>query len=175
MGQILALHGAMGLSGKPAPLAQVAVGKCKTLAYSITMTLRPFHLAFPVNDLAAAREFYGDAMGCREGRSSDEWVDFDFYGHQIVAHLAPGRAGDRTSNHVDGHGVPVPHFGIVLAMEDWQDLADRLMAAGVEFAIEPTIRFRGQPGEQATMFFRDPSGNALEMKAFADDAMLFAT
>ena len=175
MGQILALHGAMGLSGKPAPLAQGAVGKCKTLAYSITMTLRPFHLAFPVNDLAAAREFYGDAMGCREGRSSDEWVDFDFYGHQIVAHLAPGRAGDRTSNHVDGHGVPVPHFGIVLAMEDWQDLADRLTAAGVEFAIEPTIRFRGQPGEQATMFFRDPSGNALEMKAFADDAMLFAT
>lgn len=175
MGQILALHGAMGLSGKPAPLAQVAVGKCKTLAYSITMTLRPFHLAFPVNDLAAAREFYGDAMGCREGRSSDEWVDFDFYGHQIVAHLAPGGAGDRTSNHVDGHGVPVPHFGIVLAMEDWQDLADRLTAAGVEFAIEPTIRFRGQPGEQATMFFRDPSGNALEMKAFADDAMLFAT
>ena len=175
MGQILALHGAMGLSGKTAPLAQVAVGKCKTLAYSITMTLRPFHLAFPVNDLAAAREFYGDAMGCREGRSSDEWVDFDFYGHQIVAHLAPGRAGDRTSNHVDGHGVPVPHFGIVLAMEDWQDLADRLTAAGVEFAIEPTIRFRGQPGEQATMFFRDPSGNALEMKAFADDAMLFAT
>ena len=175
MDQILALHGAMGLSGKPAPLAQVAVGKCKTLAYSITMTLRPFHLAFPVNDLAAAREFYGDAMGCREGRSSDEWVDFDFYGHQIVAHLAPGGAGDRTSNHVDGHGVPVPHFGIVLAMEDWQDLADRLTAAGVEFAIEPTIRFRGQPGEQATMFFRDPSGNALEMKAFADDAMLFAT
>ena len=154
--------------------AQVAVGKCKTLAYSITMTLRPFHLAFPVNDLAAAREFYGDAMGCREGRSSDEWVDFDFYGHQIVAHLAPGGAGDRTSNHVDGHGVPVPHFGIVLAMKDWQDLADRLTAAGVEFAIEPTIRFRGQPGEQATMFFRDPSGNALEMKAFADDAMLFA-
>ena len=175
MDQILALHGAMGLSGKPAPLAQVAVGKCKTLAYSITMTLRPFHLAFPVNDLAAAREFYGDAMGCREGRSSDEWVDFDFYGHQIVAHLAPGGAGDRTSNHVDGHGVPVPHFGIVLAMEDWQDLADRLTAAGVEFAIEPTIRFRGQPGEQATMFFRDPSGNALEMKAFANDAMLFAT
>ena len=139
------------------------------------MTLRPFHLAFPVHDLAAAREFYGDAMGCREGRSSDEWVDFDFYGHQIVAHLAPGGAGDRTSNHVDGHGVPVPHFGIVLAMEDWQDLAARLTAAGVEFAIEPTIRFKGQPGEQATMFFRDPSGNALEMKAFADDAMLFAT
>lgn len=138
------------------------------------MSLRPFHLAFPVDDLAKARAFYGDAMGCAEGRSSDEWIDFDFYGHQIVAHLAPGRAGDRASNHVDGHGVPVPHFGIVLRMEDWQELADRLQAAGVDFAIEPTIRFRGQVGEQATMIFRDPSGNALEMKAFADDAMLFA-
>ena len=137
------------------------------------MSLRPFHLAFPVHDLAAARAFYGEAMGCREGRSSAEWVDFDFYGHQIVAHLAPGEAGDRASNHVDGHGVPVPHFGVVLAMGDWQDLANRLDAAGTEFAIPPTIRFRGQPGEQATMFFRDPSGNALEMKAFADDAMLF--
>ena len=139
------------------------------------MSLRPFHLAFPVHDLAAARAFYGEAMGCREGRSSAEWVDFDFYGHQIVAHLAPGEAGDRASNHVDGHGVPVPHFGVVLAMGDWQDLANRLDAAGTEFAIPPTIRFRGQPGEQATMFFRDPSGNALEMKAFADDAMLFAS
>ena len=139
------------------------------------MSLRPFHLAFPVHDLAAARAFYGETMGCREGRSSAEWVDFDFYGHQIVAHLAPGEAGDRANNHVDGHGVPVPHFGVVLAMSDWQDLAERLTTAGVEFAIEPTIRFKGQPGEQATMFFRDPSGNALEMKAFADDAMLFAT
>jgi extradiol dioxygenase family protein len=139
------------------------------------MSLRPFHLAFPVHDLAAARAFYGETMGCREGRSSAEWVDFDFYGHQIVAHLAPGEAGDRANNHVDGHGVPVPHFGVVLAMADWQDLADRLEAAGTEFAIPPTIRFKGQPGEQATMFFRDPSGNALEMKAFADDAMLFAT
>ena len=138
------------------------------------MSLRPFHLAFPVNDLAAARAFYGEAMGCREGRSSEEWVDFDFYGHQIVAHLAPGEAGDRANNHVDGHGVPVPHFGVVLAMADWQALAERLEAAGTEFAIPPTIRFKGQPGEQATMFFRDPSGNALEMKAFADDAMLFA-
>ena len=139
------------------------------------MSLRPFHLAFPVHDLAAARAFYGETMGCREGRSSAEWVDFDFYGHQIVAHLAPGEAGDRANNHVDGHGVPVPHFGVVLAMADWQDLAERLEAAGTEFAIPPTIRFKGQPGEQATMFFRDPSGNALEMKAFADDAMLFAT
>lgn len=139
------------------------------------MSLRPFHLAFPVHDLAAARRFYGETMGCPEGRSSAEWVDFDFYGHQIVAHLAPGEAGDLANNHVDGHGVPVPHFGVVLAMTDWQDLAERLEAAGTEFAIPPTIRFKGQPGEQATMFFRDPSGNALEMKAFADDAMLFAT
>ncbi|WP_324826544.1 VOC family protein [Qipengyuania zhejiangensis] len=139
------------------------------------MNLRPFHLAFPVDDLAAARAFYGTTMGCREGRSSDEWIDFDFYGHQIVTHLAPGNAGDRASNHVDGHGVPVPHFGIVLEMADWQALADRLTAAGVDFAIAPTIRFKGLPGEQATMFFRDPSGNALEMKAFASDDMLFAT
>ena len=139
------------------------------------MSLRPFHLAFPVDDLAAARSFYGGAMGCAEGRSSDEWIDFDFYGHQIVAHLAPGKAGDRASNHVDGHGVPVPHFGIVLTMDQWEELAGRLKAAGTEFAIEPTIRFKGQPGEQATMFFRDPAGNALEMKAFASDEMLFAT
>ncbi|MGQ7829879.1 VOC family protein [Altererythrobacter sp. Z27] len=139
------------------------------------MSLRPFHLAFPVDDLAAARAFYGGAMGCREGRSSDEWIDFDFYGHQIVAHLAPGNAGDRASNHVDGHGVPVPHFGIVLKMEDWQDLAERLAAAGTRFVIEPTIRFKGQPGEQATMFFRDPAGNAIEMKAFENLDSLFAT
>ncbi len=139
------------------------------------MSLRPFHLAFPVDDLAEARRFYGETMGCAQGRSSEEWIDFDFYGHQIVAHLAKGRAGDRASNHVDGHGVPVPHFGIVLAMAEWQALAERLTAAGVDFAIAPTIRFKGRPGEQATMFFRDPSGNALEMKAFADDSMLFAT
>lgn len=139
------------------------------------MSLRPFHLAFPVDDLASARAFYGGVMGCAEGRASDEWIDFDFYGHQIVTHLAPGGSGDRASNHVDGHGVPVPHFGIVLTMEDWQALADRLRAAGTEFVIEPTIRFKGQSGEQATMFFRDPAGNALEFKAFADDAMLFAT
>ena len=138
------------------------------------MSLRPFHLAFPVRDLAEARAFYGGLMGCREGRSSDEWIDFDFYGHQIVAHTG-GESGDRASNPVDGHDVPVPHFGVVLTMEDWQALADRLTAAGVNFAIEPTIRFRGQPGEQATMFFRDPSGNALEMKAFASDDMIFAT
>ena len=138
------------------------------------MSLRPFHLAFPVHDLDAARAFYGELMGCAQGRSSDEWIDFDFYGHQIVAHTG-GQGGDRASNAVDGHDVPVPHFGVVLTMEDWQALADRLVAAGVQFVIEPTIRFKGQKGEQATMFFRDPSGNALEMKAFADDAMLFAT
>ena len=136
------------------------------------MTLRPFHLAFPVRDLAEARAFYGDLLGCAEGRSSDEWVDFDFFGHQLVAHMG-GEAGDRASNEVDGHDVPVPHFGVLLKMEDWQNLADRLVAAGTDFAMEPTIRFEGQPGEQATMFFRDPSGNALEFKAFADDAMIF--
>lgn len=138
------------------------------------MTLRPFHLAFPVRDLEEARSFYGGLLGCAEGRSSDEWIDFDFYGHQIVAHTG-GDRGDRASNQVDGRDVPIPHFGVVLTMEDWQALAGRLVAAGMEFAIEPTIRFKGQPGEQATMFFRDPSGNALEMKAFRDDAMLFAS
>ena len=141
------------------------------------MTLRPFHLAFPVNDLEAARAFWGGTIGCPEGRSSDEWIDFDFYGHQIVAHLAPKdspRAGDAASNPVDGHAVPVPHFGIVLTMADWQALSERLTAAGTAFVIEPHIRFKGQAGEQATMFFRDPSGNAIEMKAFADLGRLFA-
>ncbi len=137
------------------------------------MSLRPFHLAFPVHDLVAARAFYGGVLGCREGRSSDQWIDFDFHGHQIVAHLAEG-AGDAAANPVDGHDVPVPHFGVVLTMTDWRALADRVRAAGVAFGIEPHTRFVGQPGEQATMFFRDPSGNALEFKAFADDAMLFA-
>lgn len=137
------------------------------------MSLRPFHLAFPVHDLAAARAFYGGVLGCREGRSSDQWIDFDFHGHQIVAHLAEAR-GDAAANPVDGHDVPVPHFGVVLTMADWRTLADRVRAAGVAFGIEPHTRFVGQPGEQATMFFRDPSGNALEFKAFADDAMLFA-
>ena len=138
------------------------------------MTLRPFHLAFPVDDLAAARAFYGGVLGCAEGRSSAEWVDFDFFGHQIVAHLAPAGARDAGRNHVDGHGVPVPHFGLVLEMEQWEAMADRLRAAGTRFEIEPTVRFRGQPGEQATMFFRDPAGNALEIKAMADPANLFA-
>lgn len=136
--------------------------------------LSPFHLAFPVNDLAEARRFYGGLLGCPEGRSSPEWVDFNFYGHQIVAHLAPQATGTAQRNAVDGHGVPVRHFGIVLPMAEWQALADRLRAAGVEFVIEPYVRFQGQPGEQATMFFLDPSANAIEVKAFADIGKLFA-
>ena len=139
------------------------------------MTLRPFHLAFPVHDLAAARAFYGGVLGASEGRSSDRWVDFDLGGHQLVAHLDEGARAAEASNPVDGHDVPVPHFGIVLTMPDWRALADRVAAAGIAFGIAPHVRFTGQPGEQATMFFRDPSGNALEFKAFADDAMLFAT
>jgi len=138
------------------------------------MPLQPFHLAFPVDDLATARAFYGGLLGCPEGRSSPEWVDFDFFGHQIVAHLAPGEAGHRTTSAVDGDPVPVRHFGVVLAMPEWQALADRLKAAHVKFVIEPHIRFKGEVGEQATMFFLDPCGNALEFKAFADPARLFA-
>ncbi len=139
------------------------------------MTLRPFHLAFPVHDLAEARHFYGDVMGCAEGRSSECWIDFDFYGHQIVAHLDTSARAVAISNPVDGHDVPVPHFGIVLTMPKWEELATRLRAAGTRFGIEPHIRFKGEVGEQATMFFYDPSGNALEFKAFANDEMLFAT
>jgi extradiol dioxygenase family protein len=138
------------------------------------MTLAPFHLAFPVHDLEAARAFWGGVMGCPEGRSSAEWIDFDFRGHQIVAHLVPGHRADAGGNAVDGHDVPVPHFGLVLPMDDWKALAARLEGAGVAFAIAPHIRFAGQVGEQATMFFRDPSGNAVEIKAFADIAQLFA-
>ena len=134
----------------------------------------PFHLAFPVHDLMAARAFYGALLGCPEGRSAEDWVDFDFFGHQIVAHLVPGIEARGASNPVDGHDVPVPHFGAVLDMAAWQELAARLEAAGVDFAIPPTVRFRGQAGEQATMFFRDPSGNALEIKAMANPENLFA-
>jgi extradiol dioxygenase family protein len=137
------------------------------------MPLRPFHLAFPVRDIAEARAFWGGVIGCPEGRSAEDWVDFDFFGHQIVAHLAPDRQ-TVASNPVDGHDVPVPHFGVVLTMADWQELADRLTAGGTEFVIEPHVRFKGQPGEQATMFFRDPSGNAIELKAFADLGRLVA-
>jgi extradiol dioxygenase family protein len=139
------------------------------------MTLRPFHLAFPVHDLAAARGFYGGVLGCAEGRSSHAWIDFDFFGHQIVAHLDPSARPVAVTNPVDGHDVPVPHFGIVLTMADWQALAARVESAGVPFGIAPHVRFAGQTGEQATMFFRDPSGNALEFKAFADDTQIFAT
>ncbi|HEX8644275.1 MAG TPA: VOC family protein [Allosphingosinicella sp.] len=138
------------------------------------MTLPPFHLAFPVHDLAAARGFYGGLLGCAEGRSSDQWIDFDFFGHQIVAHLDPAMQKRPAHNPVDGHDVPVPHFGAVLTMDEWQKRADRLREAGTAFVIAPTARFRGQPGEQATMFFLDPSGNALELKAMADPANLFA-
>lgn len=139
-------------------------------------SLTPFHIAFPVDDLAAARRFYGTVLQCPEGRSSTEWIDFDLFGHQIVAHLAP--RGERKGPHhnpVDGHDVPVPHFGVVLEMAQWNSLAQRLRDHGIKFVIEPTIRFKGQPGEQATMFFLDPAGNALEFKAFQDMGQLFAT
>ena len=138
--------------------------------------LRPFHIAFPVTDLAAAREFYGQTLGCPEGRSDDTWIDFDLYGHQIVAHFKPSKSGANGthSNPVDGHDVPVPHFGVVLAWDQWQELARRLRSLDVQFVIEPYVRFAGEAGEQATMFFLDPSGNALEFKAFKDDSQLFA-
>ena len=133
-----------------------------------------FHLAFPVNDLDAAREFYGGLLGCPEGRSSEAWIDFDLYGHQIVAHLAEGQSGIKATNNVDADHVPVPHFGVVLPMDEWRKLADRLTAAGTQFVIEPKVRFQGEVGEQATMFFLDPSGNALEFKAFNDFSQVFA-
>ena len=136
--------------------------------------LPPFHLAFPVHDLPGARAFYGGLLGCPEGRSAEDWIDFDFFGHQIVAHHDPAMEPERHTNPVDGHDVPVPHFGAVLPMDQWEALAERLKAAGATFVIEPTVRFRGQPGEQATMFFLDPSGNALEIKAMRDPANLFA-
>ena len=134
----------------------------------------PFHLAFPVHDLAAARAFYGELLGCPEGRSSPDWVDFNFYGHQIVAHLAPDECGHRGASPVDGHDVPVRHFGAVLSIPEWEALAAKLKAAGTAFVIEPYTRFKGEVGEQSTMFFLDPSGNAVELKAFADMESLFA-
>lgn len=139
-------------------------------------SLNPFHIAFPVDDLVAAREFYGKIMGCPEGRSADTWIDFDLFGHQIVAHYKPRAEAADAAHHnpVDGHDVPVPHFGVVLDMPVWEALAERLQAAGIAFVIEPYIRFKGQVGEQATMFFLDPAGNALEFKAFADMSQLFA-
>jgi extradiol dioxygenase family protein len=138
------------------------------------VNLPPFHLAFPVDDLAAARAFYGGVLGCAEGRSSNHWIDFDLHGHQIVAHLAPDAVRQRASNRVDGDAVPVPHFGLVLTMDAWKAFASRLEAAGVEFVIPPSVRFIGEPGEQATMFLLDPAGNALEFKAMANAANLFA-
>jgi len=137
-------------------------------------TTRPFHLAFPVHDLAEARRFYGGLLGCPEGRSSEAWIDFDLYGHQVVAHLSPAECGLAATGQVDGDAVPVRHFGVVLPMAEWEALAERLRAVGTRFIIEPHIRFKGQVGEQATMFFLDPSGNALEFKAFADLGQLFA-
>lgn len=133
-----------------------------------------FHLAFPVNDIAQARAFYGELLGCPEGRSAPDWVDFNFYGHQIVAHLAPHEVGHQHTNAVDGHQIPVRHFGAILPFAEWQALAEKLKAAGIAFIIEPNIRFKGETGEQATMFFLDPSGNALEFKSFADLSQVFA-
>ncbi|WP_260705854.1 VOC family protein [Edaphobacter flagellatus] len=135
----------------------------------------PFHIAFPVDDLDAARAFYGQTLGCPEGRSSSQWIDFDLFGHQIVAHLKPSADAEKLHhNPVDGHDVPVPHFGVVLSMQEWEALAERLRKADIQFVIEPYIRFKGETGEQATMFFLDPAGNALEFKAFADVNQLFA-
>ncbi len=139
-----------------------------------SQTLRPFHLAFPVHCLDAAREFYGGLLGCPEGRSSDQWIDFNLYGHQVVAHLAPEECNNVQTSEVDEQNVPVRHFGVVLEMSDWESLAQKLQEAGIDFVIEPYIRFKDQPGEQATMFFLDPSGNALEFKAFKSLDSLFA-
>lgn len=141
---------------------------------SMQNTIPPFHLAFPVRDLAEARAFYGELLGCPEGRSSPEWVDFNFYGHQIVTHLSPESCGDQHTNAVDDKNVPVRHFGAVLDMATWENLAKKLEEAGTDFVIKPYVRFKGEPGEQATMFFLDPSGNALEFKAFKDMTSLFA-
>ncbi len=137
------------------------------------MPLQPFHLAIPVDDLASAEAFYGTLMGCRTGRRSADWIDFDFFGHQLVAHLAPEECGQAATNRVDGKQVPVRHFGVVLAPDQWQALAGRFRAAGAEFIIEPGIRFAGEPGEQGTFFLLDPAGNALEFKYFEDMDALF--
>jgi extradiol dioxygenase family protein len=142
-----------------------------------TAALRPFHLAIPVADLAAARAFYGGLLGCAEGRSDPQWIDFDLAGHQLVCHLVPGAAARSAppTNAVDDHDVPIPHFGVVLTMPEWHALADRLRAAGVDFVVEPHVRFAGLAGEQATLFIADPSGNVLEFKGFRDLGQLFAT
>jgi extradiol dioxygenase family protein len=134
-----------------------------------------FHLAFPVKDLDETLAFYRDVLGCETGRSSDQWIDFNFWGHQVVAHLSPDEAGKSSMNEVDGHSVPAKHFGLILEWEQWEELAERLQEKGINFIIEPYIRFEGQPGEQATMFFKDPSGNALEFKAFRNEDQIFAS
>jgi extradiol dioxygenase family protein len=136
--------------------------------------MQPFHLAFPVTNLETARAFYGGVLGCPEGRSSADWVDFNFYGHQIVAHLCVSMDARSARSEVDGHGVPVRHFGLVLSMPDWEALSSKLKALGTKFIIEPYTRFKGEPGEQATLFFLDPFGNAIEFKAFRNPASLFA-
>ena len=161
-------------AGFSSPGRKMAVAHPADLGYAMAMDIPRFHLAFPVRDLAEARAFYGDLLGCPEGRSSTHWIDFDFHGHQIVAHLSPADVREAATSEVDGEDVPVRHFGVILALPAWQALADRLVAAGTRFVIAPQVRFKGRPGEQATMFFLDPSGNALEFKAFADDAMVFA-
>lgn len=137
------------------------------------MSLAPFHLALPVSDLVLARRFYVDLLGCGIGREDERWIDLDFFGHQVTLHLAEGRQ-EIAANAVDGDQVPVRHFGVILAPSDWQALAERLQSAGVRFLIEPRVRFRGQPGEQSTMFLEDPGGNALEFKSFADPERIFA-
>jgi uncharacterized protein len=138
------------------------------------MTRPGFHLAIPVDDLGRARDFYGGVLGLAEGRSADAWVDWNFYEHQVVTHVVPGPRDHAGHNSVDGHEVPVPHFGLILSIPDFHTLADRLRAAGTEFVIEPYLRFEGEPGEQWTMFFLDPAGNALEFKAFRDESQVFA-
>ena len=139
----------------------------------MVQVLRPFHLAFPVDDLPAAEVFYGQLLGCEVGRRGDRWIDFDFFGHQVVAHRVES-AAEVPRNPVDGDEVPAFHFGVVLSVPDWDSLADRLRERGVAFLIEPRVRFRGEPGEQSTFFIQDPAGNGLEFKAFADPGQLFA-
>lgn len=155
-------------------LARQSVFLSKNKSTKIMSNISPFHLAVPVNDIAKARKFYTNTLGCSEGRSSESWIDFDFYGHQFVVHLDPLHHGANHENSVDGHSVPVPHFGVVLPWEEWQSLAEKMKEAKTNFIIEPYIRFEGEVGEQATMFFLDPSGNALEFKAFKDIGQLFA-
>lgn len=141
----------------------------------MSSTIAPFHLAFPVSDLKETHTFYTEILGCSTGRSSDQWIDFNMWGHQVVAHLSPEEAGKSATNAVDGKGVPVRHFGVIIEMDEWEVLAERVKNAGIDFIIEPYVRFKGEPGEQATMFFLDPSGNALEFKAFGDKSQIFAT